>query len=93
MGVARNEALLFEVRAQLGEAFTAEVAVVADLELPGSVDVRDSNQDTRAQRRYDPAVARLLDQTWDNFSTNWNVDMHQVFNFARESLTASLASP
>jgi NADP-dependent 3-hydroxy acid dehydrogenase YdfG len=37
-----------------------------------------------------PAVARLQDQTWDNFSTNWNVDVRQVFNFVREALTAPL---
>ena len=37
-----------------------------------------------------PTVARLQDQTWENFSTNWNVDVRQAFNFVREALTSPL---
>ena len=32
----------------------------------------------------------LREQTWETFSTNWNVDVQHVFNFTREVLTAPL---
>ena len=35
-------------------------------------------------------LLRLQDQTWDNFSTNWNVDVRQTFNFVREALGTPL---
>ena len=90
VGVARNVALLSELRAQLGEAFTPEVADVADPELPVRLMSQYQPRTIVLNAGATPAVARLRDQTWDNFSTNWNVDVHQVFNFVREALTAPL---
>jgi NADP-dependent 3-hydroxy acid dehydrogenase YdfG len=37
-----------------------------------------------------PPVGSLREQTWETFSTNWNVDVRHVFNFTREVLTAPL---
>jgi NADP-dependent 3-hydroxy acid dehydrogenase YdfG len=90
VGVARNVALLSELRAQLGEAFTPEVSDVADPELPVRLMSQYQPRTIVLNAGATPAVARLRDQTWDNFSTNWNVDVHQVFNFVREALTVPL---
>ncbi len=90
VGVARNSALLSELRTQLGEAFTPEVADAADPELPIRLISQYQPRTIVLNAGATPAVARLRDQTWDNFSTNWNVDVHHVFNFVREALTAPL---
>ena len=37
-----------------------------------------------------PPVGSFQEQTWEMFSTNWNVDVRHVFNFTREVLTAPL---
>lgn len=39
-----------------------------------------------------PPVGSLLEQSWDGFSTNWNVDVRQVFNFTRAAAAAPLSS-
>ena len=90
VGVARNQVLLSELRAQLGEAFTPEVADVADPELPGRLISRYKPRTLVLNAGATPNVLRLQDQTWDNFSANWNVDVRHVFTFAREALTAPL---
>ena len=90
VGVARNEALLFELRAQLGDAFTPEVADVADPELPVRLLSEYRPRTLVLNAGATPAVARLQEQSWDNFSMNWNVDVHQVFNFVREALRAPI---
>ncbi len=90
VGVARNEALLSELRTQLGDAFTPEVADVADPELPVRLISQYRPRTLILNAGATPAAARLQDQTWENFSTNWNVDVHQVFNFVRQALTAPL---
>jgi NADP-dependent 3-hydroxy acid dehydrogenase YdfG len=90
VGVARKEALLSKLRVQLGEAFTPEVADVADPELPVRLISQYRPRTLVLNAGATPAVARLQDQTWDNFSANWNVDVHQVFNFVRAALTEPL---
>ena len=37
-----------------------------------------------------PVAASLSEQTWETFSTNWQTDVRQAFNFARASLLAPL---
>jgi NAD(P)-dependent dehydrogenase (short-subunit alcohol dehydrogenase family) len=90
VGVARNEALLLELRAQLGDAFIPEVADVADPELPVRLISQYRPSTLILNAGATPAVATLADQTWENFSMNWNVDVQQVFNFVRQALTAPL---
>lgn len=90
VGVARNRALLLELRAQLGDAFIPEVADVADPELPVRLISQYRPSTLVLNAGATPAVATLADQTWENFSMNWNVDVQQVFNFVRQALTAPL---
>lgn len=90
VGVARNQALLSELKGQLGEAFTPEVADVAAPELAARLISRHGPKILVLNAGDTPAVARLKDQTWENFSTNWNVDVQHVFHFVREALTAPL---
>ena len=90
VGVARDEPLLSELREKLGDAFTPELADVADPELPVRLISGYRPKTLVLNAGATPAVARLQDQTWENFSTNWNVDVHQVFNFARQALRAPL---
>ena len=37
-----------------------------------------------------PVPAPLSEQTWETFTTNWDTDVQQVFNFTRHALTAPL---
>lgn len=90
VGVARDEALLSALQAQLGEAFTPEVADVTDPDLAARLMSRYRPRTLVLNAGATPAVARLADQTWDNFSTNWNVDVRQVFTFVHQALTAPL---
>jgi NADP-dependent 3-hydroxy acid dehydrogenase YdfG len=90
VGVARDESLLCELREKLGDAFTPELADVADPELPVRLISEYRPKTLVLNAGATPAVARLQDQTWGNFSTNWNVDVRQVFNFARQALRTPL---
>jgi NAD(P)-dependent dehydrogenase (short-subunit alcohol dehydrogenase family) len=90
VGVARDESLLCELREKLGDAFTPELADVADPELPVRLISEYRPKTLVLNAGATPPVARLQDQTWQNFSTNWNVDVRQVFNFARQALIAPL---
>jgi NADP-dependent 3-hydroxy acid dehydrogenase YdfG len=90
VGVARDRELLAELGKQLGDAFTPEVADVADPTLPARLISQYRPRTLVLNAGATPAVARLQDQTWDNFSTNWNVDVRQAFNFVREALTSPL---
>ena len=38
-----------------------------------------------------PVMGPLQQQTWQDFSRNWDVDVQQVFNFLREALSAPIA--
>jgi NAD(P)-dependent dehydrogenase (short-subunit alcohol dehydrogenase family) len=88
VGVARNQELLAELGEQLGDAFTPEVADVSDPAVAAHL-IADYRPQTVALNAGAPAGS-LLEQTWEMFSTNWNVDVRHVFNFTREVLTASL---
>jgi NAD(P)-dependent dehydrogenase (short-subunit alcohol dehydrogenase family) len=90
VGVARNEELLVEVAGQLGDAFTPEVADVADPTVATRLIADFRPQTVVLNAGATPAVGSLREQTWEMFSTNWNMDVRQVFNFTREVLTATL---
>ena len=91
VGVARDRAPLEELRAELGESFTAVSADAADPTVAGQlIDV------------YRPAVLVLnagatplprpiQHHTWQTFSRNWDTDVQHVFHWTREALLAPLA--
>ena len=90
VGVARNQELLAELKAQLGDAFTPEVADVADPATATQVIADYRPQTVVLNAGATPPVGSILEQTWETFSTNWSVDVRHVFNFTREVLTAPL---
>jgi NAD(P)-dependent dehydrogenase (short-subunit alcohol dehydrogenase family) len=91
VGVARSRERLIELKGQLGDAFTPEVADVADPSVAKRLLSRYRPQTLVLNAGATPTVGTLPEQTWENFSTNWNVDVRQVFNFTRESLATPLA--
>jgi NADP-dependent 3-hydroxy acid dehydrogenase YdfG len=90
VGVARDRELLAELKSQLGDAFSAEVADVADPAVATRLIVAYRPQTVVLNAGATPVVGPLREQTWEMFSTNWDVDVRHVFNFTREVLTAPL---
>jgi NAD(P)-dependent dehydrogenase (short-subunit alcohol dehydrogenase family) len=90
VGVARNQELLAELKAQLGDAFTAEVSDVADPAVARHLIADSRPQIVVLNAGATPPVGLLREQTWEMFSTNWNMDVQHVFNFTQEILTAPL---
>ena len=90
VGVARNESRLSDLHQELGDRFEAEVADAADPSLPDRLFARRKPQIVVLNAGATPVIAPLDEQTWETFSTNWDSDVRQVFNFARATLSAPL---
>ena len=90
VGVARNQELLAELKEELGAAFTSKVADVADPTLAAQLIADYRPKTVVLNAGAIPPLGSLGQQTWEMFSTNWNVDVQHVFNFSREVLTAPL---
>jgi NADP-dependent 3-hydroxy acid dehydrogenase YdfG len=90
VGVARSREPLNQLKEQLGEAFTPEVADVAEPSLPARLIALYRPQTLVLNAGATPPASTLQEQTWDTFSTNWNVDVRHVFNFTRAALTTPL---
>ncbi len=90
VGVARTRSQLDEVRAELGDTFTAVAADAADpataARLIGEYRPRTLVLCAGAA----PLMAPIQDQTWESFSANWNVDVAQAFHWTREALRRPL---
>jgi NAD(P)-dependent dehydrogenase (short-subunit alcohol dehydrogenase family) len=90
IGVARSEAPLQELEDELGRLFTPEVADVTDPSLPARLFSRYKPQTVVVIAGAVPVIAPLHEQTWQNFSRNWDVDVQHAFNFVRQALTEPL---
>jgi NAD(P)-dependent dehydrogenase (short-subunit alcohol dehydrogenase family) len=90
VGVARDHALLDELREELGISFTPEIADVADPAVATQLITAYRPQIVVLNAGATPQVGSLREQSWETFSTNWNVDVRQVFNFTREILAVPL---
>jgi NADP-dependent 3-hydroxy acid dehydrogenase YdfG len=90
VGVARSAELLNELRDQLGDRFTPEIANATDPSLPERLIAEYRPRTLVLNAGATPSVGSLIEQTWDSFSTNWDVDVQQVFNFTRAALNAPL---
>src|SRR5262249_17744141 len=91
IGVARNRALLEQVRSQLGDTFTPVVADAADPTTASRL-IDESRPRTRvlcagAARGMSP----LQDQPGEAFSKTWNVDVAHAFHWTRHALQRPLA--
>jgi NAD(P)-dependent dehydrogenase (short-subunit alcohol dehydrogenase family) len=90
VGVARDQGPLDQLREELGGSFTPEIADVADPAVATQLITACRPQIVVLNAGAIPPVGSLREQSWETFSTNWNVDVRHVFNFTREVLTAPL---
>lgn len=90
VGVARDEVLLKEVSNDLGARFTPEVADITEPSIATRLLSRYRPRTVVLNAGATPEPAALREQTWENFSTNWETDVQHVFHFTREALTLPL---
>jgi NAD(P)-dependent dehydrogenase (short-subunit alcohol dehydrogenase family) len=80
----------------------ADLAADTPHVVPEAADATDPTAAARLLRIHDPRtvvlvagasppMARLQDQTWETFSTNWHVDVQIAFHWVRAALTQPLA--
>jgi NAD(P)-dependent dehydrogenase (short-subunit alcohol dehydrogenase family) len=90
VGVARTRSQLEEVRTELGDAFTPEVADAADPETARRLIDQYRPRTLVLCAGATPRMTPLQDQTWETFSANWNVDVAQTFHWIRHALSGPL---
>lgn len=91
VGVARSEHLLATLANELGDRFTPVVADVADPDVATRLIAEHRPETLILNAGATPPAAPLSDQSWESFSTNWDVDVRHTFNFTSESLRLPLA--
>jgi NAD(P)-dependent dehydrogenase (short-subunit alcohol dehydrogenase family) len=91
VGVARDRVPLEELRAELGEPFTAVPADAADPVVAGQL--IDAYRPTILvlNAGATPLPRPVQHHTWQTFSRNWDTDVQHVFHWTREALLAPLA--
>lgn len=92
VGVARTPGPLDEVAEDLGAAFIPVVGDAADPTLAVRLVADYQPRTLVLNAGATPLAAPLSQQTWEDFSVNWDADVRQVFNFARQALTEPLAA-
>jgi NAD(P)-dependent dehydrogenase (short-subunit alcohol dehydrogenase family) len=84
------------------QAGLADLAADTPHVVPEAADAADPTAAARLLRTYDPRtvvlvagasppMARLQDQTWEMFSTNWHADVQIAFHWVRAALVQPLA--
>lgn len=91
VGVARDKRALDAIAAEMGPEFVPVAGDAADPDLAARLmnDYRPRTVVLNAGAA--PTAAPLSEQTWESLSVNWETDVRQVYNFAREALTKPLA--
>ena len=90
-GVARDGGRLAELRAELGSGFIPVAADAADPVVAGRLIDRYQPSLLVLAAGAAPLSRPLHQQTWQSFSRIWDVDVQQVFHWAREALLKPLA--
>ena len=90
VGVARDGAALGEVRALIGDGFTPVPADAADPTVAGKLTDAYRPRILVLAAGAPPLSRPLHRQTWETFSSTWNVDVRQVFHWLREALLRPL---
>jgi NAD(P)-dependent dehydrogenase (short-subunit alcohol dehydrogenase family) len=85
-GVARDPGRLADVQAELGPAFMPVAADAADPVVAGQLIDRYQPRVLVLAAGAAPLSRPLHQHTWQTFSRNWDVDVQQVFHWAREAL-------
>jgi NAD(P)-dependent dehydrogenase (short-subunit alcohol dehydrogenase family) len=91
VGVARTAAQLEEVRRELEGTFIPEVGDAADPATAGRLIDVYQPRTLVLSAGATPQMSPLQDQTWETFSSNWNVDVAQAFHWIRHALRRPLA--
>ena len=90
VGVARDRTALEEVRARLGDSFTPVAADAADPTVAGKLTDAYRPRVLVLAAGAPPLSRPLHRQTWETFSSTWNMDVRQVFHWLREALLRPL---
>ena len=90
VGVARDRVRLEELRDQLGGTFTPVIADVADPVVAGQLTDAYHPRTLVLNAGATPLPRPIQHHTWQTFSRNWDVDVRQVFYWAREALLRPL---
>src|SRR5439155_14978328 len=86
VAVARDGKALEDLREQAGAAVTPVVADAADPVVAGRLIDEYRPRTLVLNAGAAPLPRPLHLHTWETFSRNWDVDVKQVFHFAREAL-------
>jgi len=90
VGVARDRDRLEDLHAQLGPAFTPVAADAADPVAAGQLIDTYQPPILVLNAGAAPLARPLHQQTWQTFSTNWQVDVQHAFHWTREALLRPL---
>lgn len=90
VGVARDRGPLEELRAELGESFTAVSADAADPTVAGQLIDAYHPRILVLNAGASPLLRPLQHHTWDTFSVNWQTDVRIAFHWLREALLRPL---
>ena len=85
VGVARDRAALEELRTQLGDTFTPVAADAADPVAAGQLIDAYQPRILVLNAGAAPLSRPLHKQTWQTFSTNWQVDVQHAFHWTSRS--------
>ena len=91
VGVARDRGQLEDLHAELGGSFTPVPADAADPNIPGQLIDAYRPAILVLNAGATPLPRPIQHHTWETFSSNWDTDVRQVFNWTREALLAPLA--
>lgn len=90
VGVARDRAALEEVHAHIGDSFTPVAADATDPSVAGRLIDAHRPRVLVLVAGAAPLSRPLHRHTWETFSSNWDVDVRQVFHWEREALLRPL---
>ena len=90
VGVARDRALLEELRTALGGSFEPMVADAADPTVAGQVIDSFRPRTLVLNAGASPLPRPIQHHTWQTFNRNWEVDVQHVFHWTREALLEPL---
>lgn len=90
IGVARDRARLDDTRNQLGRAFVVEDGDAAEASTASRLIEQYRPQIVVLCAGAAPPMRPLQAHTWESFSTNWNVDVRQAFEWTQVALTTPL---
>jgi NAD(P)-dependent dehydrogenase (short-subunit alcohol dehydrogenase family) len=90
VGVARDQARLADLRAELGDHFIPAAADAADPVAAGQLIDQYAPTLLVLAAGASPLPRPVHLQTWQSFSQNWDVDVRQVFHWTREALLRPL---